>query len=82
MIYVVSSKHKIIVSWVQIIHFVAGVTDIFSTSEDAEELKHAWLEWHKAAGAASKGNFTEYVNMYNEAAKLNGNFTVDKHTHI
>ncbi|XP_045527221.1 angiotensin-converting enzyme-like isoform X2 [Pieris brassicae] len=49
-----------------------GVTDIFSSSENAEELKHAWLEWHKAAGAASKSNFTEYVNMYNEAAKLNG----------
>ncbi|XP_022119819.2 angiotensin-converting enzyme [Pieris rapae] len=49
-----------------------GVTDVFSSSENAEELKHAWLEWHKAAGAASKSNFTEYVNMYNEAAKLNG----------
>ncbi|CAH4035597.1 unnamed protein product [Pieris brassicae] len=49
-----------------------GVTDVFSSSENAEELKHTWLEWHKAAGATSKSNFTEYVNMYNEAAKLNG----------
>ncbi|CAK1546002.1 unnamed protein product [Leptosia nina] len=49
-----------------------GVTEIFANSQDADELKHAWLEWHKAAGAASKADFTEYVNMYNEAAKLNG----------
>ncbi|XP_026489175.2 angiotensin-converting enzyme-like isoform X1 [Vanessa tameamea] len=48
------------------------ITNIFAQSEDPEELKHTWLEWHKAAGAASKNNFTEYVNMYNEAAKLNG----------
>lgn len=51
---------------------ILDVTDIFAKSEDPEELKHAWLEWHKAAGAASKGNFTEYVLMENEAAKLNG----------
>ncbi|CAH0729159.1 unnamed protein product, partial [Brenthis ino] len=48
------------------------VTNVFSTSDDPEELKYTWLEWHKVAGAASKGNFTEYVNMNNEAAKLNG----------
>ncbi|XP_072939894.1 angiotensin-converting enzyme-like isoform X2 [Epargyreus clarus] len=54
------------------LHVEPEVTDIFTTSEDPEELKYTWLEWHKAAGAASKGNFTEYVQMDNEAAKLNG----------
>ncbi|XP_050664351.1 angiotensin-converting enzyme-like isoform X2 [Leptidea sinapis] len=49
-----------------------GVTDIFAKSQDPDELKQAWLEWHKSAGAASKSYFTEYVQMYNEAAKLNG----------
>ncbi|CAG4917509.1 unnamed protein product [Colias eurytheme] len=49
-----------------------SVTNIFAKSQDADELKQAWLQWHEAAGAASKGNFTEYVQMYNEAAKLNG----------
>ncbi|KAL0832496.1 hypothetical protein ABMA28_000715 [Loxostege sticticalis] len=58
------------------LHVEPDVTDIFAKSEDPEELKHAWLEWHKAAGAASKGNFTEYVLMENEAAKLNGYDTV------
>ncbi|NP_001036859.1 ecdysteroid-inducible angiotensin-converting enzyme-related gene product precursor [Bombyx mori] len=48
------------------------ITEIFSTSQDPEELKHAWVEWHNAAGATAKKNFTDYVNLYNEAAKLNG----------
>ncbi|KAG6454446.1 hypothetical protein O3G_MSEX008728 [Manduca sexta] len=54
------------------LHVEPDVTEIFANSNDAEELKYAWVEWHKAAGAPSKGNFTEYVQMDNEAAKLNG----------
>ncbi|CAB3255880.1 unnamed protein product [Arctia plantaginis] len=54
------------------LHVEPEVTNIFATSNNADELKHTWLEWHKAAGAVSRGNFTEYVAMYNEAAKLNG----------
>ncbi|GBP18260.1 Angiotensin-converting enzyme [Eumeta japonica] len=51
---------------------LSEITNIFATSQDPEELKYAWLEWHRVAGAASKGNFTEYVQLNNEAAKLNG----------
>ncbi|CAB3239253.1 unnamed protein product [Arctia plantaginis] len=47
------------------------ITQEFSMSQDPEELKHYWVEWHKAAGAKARHNFTEYVNLYNEAAKLN-----------
>nr|XP_049694506.1 angiotensin-converting enzyme isoform X2 [Helicoverpa armigera] len=54
------------------LHVEPEVTNIFATSNDPEELKYTWLEWHRVAGAASKGNFTEYVAMDNEAAKLNG----------
>ncbi|XP_059056714.1 angiotensin-converting enzyme-like [Achroia grisella] len=54
------------------LHVEPDVTDIFANSEDPEELKYTWLEWHKAAGAPSRGNFTEYIQMDNEAAKLNG----------
>ncbi|CAG9795380.1 unnamed protein product [Diatraea saccharalis] len=54
------------------LHVEPEVTDIFANSEDPEELKYTWIEWHKAAGAPSRGNFTEYVEMDNEAAKLNG----------
>ncbi|XP_052750785.1 angiotensin-converting enzyme-like isoform X2 [Galleria mellonella] len=54
------------------LHVEPDVTDIFANSEDPEELKYTWLEWHKAAGAPSRGNFTEYIQLDNEAAKLNG----------
>ncbi|XP_041970579.1 angiotensin-converting enzyme-like [Aricia agestis] len=54
------------------LHVEPEVTNIFASSNDAEELKYTWLEWHKAAGAPSRQDFTEYVQMDNEAAKLNG----------
>ncbi|XP_022825182.1 angiotensin-converting enzyme-like isoform X1 [Spodoptera litura] len=47
------------------------ITDLFAKSQDPEELKHLWVEWHKEAGAKARNNFTEYVGLYNEAAKLN-----------
>ncbi|KAL4710799.1 hypothetical protein ACJJTC_009348 [Scirpophaga incertulas] len=48
------------------------IVEIFTKSEDPEELKYTWLEWHKVAGAKARNNFTRYVELYNEAAKLNG----------
>ncbi|CAH2105253.1 unnamed protein product [Euphydryas editha] len=48
------------------------ITEIFAKSQDPEELKHAWLQWHDAAGAPARHNFTQYVQLENEAAKLNG----------
>ncbi|KAG7307995.1 hypothetical protein JYU34_006623 [Plutella xylostella] len=47
------------------------ITEIFSKSQDPEELKHAWVQWHRAAGAPARDNFTEYVQLDNEAAQLN-----------
>ncbi|KAI5646416.1 angiotensin-converting enzyme domain-containing protein [Phthorimaea operculella] len=47
------------------------ITEIFATSQDPEELKHVWIEWHKAAGARVRDNFTQYVQLDNEAAILN-----------
>lgn len=52
--------------------FFSDVTEIFAKSQDPEELKQIWQEWHAVAGAKAKHNFTEYVELYNEAAKLNG----------
>ncbi|XP_037962617.2 angiotensin-converting enzyme isoform X2 [Plutella xylostella] len=54
------------------LHVEPEVTNIFAKSQDPEELKYTWLEWHKAAGAPSKHYFTEYVTLNNEAAKMNG----------
>lgn len=53
---------------------ISDVTDIFANSEDSEELKHTWLEWYKASGAPSRRDYMEYVQMSNEAAKLNGKY--------
>ncbi|XP_044735585.1 angiotensin-converting enzyme-like [Chrysoperla carnea] len=47
------------------------ITHILSTSNNAEELKHAWVEWRKNSGDKSKALFKEYVNLVNEAARLN-----------
>lgn len=47
------------------------ITEAFTQSQDPDELKHYWVEWHKAAGAPARSNFTEYVTLYNEAAELN-----------
>lgn len=51
---------------------ISDITEIFAKSLDPEELKHTWVEWHKTAGAKARANFTQYVQLYNEAAKLNG----------
>lgn len=51
---------------------ITEITDIFTKSQNPEELKHYWVEWHKAAGARARQNFTTYVQIDNEAAKLNG----------
>lgn len=51
---------------------ISDITDIFAKSQNPEELKHYWVEWHKVAGAKVRDNFTTYVRIDNEAAKLNG----------
>ncbi|XP_073942653.1 angiotensin-converting enzyme-like isoform X3 [Choristoneura fumiferana] len=48
------------------------ITEIFAHSQNVSELEHTWIEWHKAAGTRAKDNFTQYVTLNNEAAKLNG----------
>lgn len=60
--------------------FHTDITEIFAKSQDPEELKHTWLQWHDAAGAPARNNFTQYVQLDNEAAKLNGNDTATDKT--
>ncbi|ENN74047.1 hypothetical protein YQE_09338, partial [Dendroctonus ponderosae] len=50
------------------------LTQILSTSKDPEELKHVWLGWRNAVGAKCRGLYKQYVDLSNDAAKLN-NFT-------
>ncbi|XP_008198828.3 angiotensin-converting enzyme-like [Tribolium castaneum] len=50
------------------------LTQILATSRNEEELRHVWVEWRNAVGPHCKVLFEEYVDLANEAARLN-NFT-------
>uniref|UniRef100_A0A6M2E0U0 Angiotensin-converting enzyme n=1 Tax=Xenopsylla cheopis TaxID=163159 RepID=A0A6M2E0U0_XENCH len=50
------------------------ITEIFSKSRDPEELKYVWEQWRKVAGAPVRELYTEYVQLKNEASRLN-NYT-------
>lgn len=47
------------------------LTHILATSRDPEELKHVWLEWRNYIGPKCRGLYKEYVDLSNEAARLN-----------
>ncbi|KAL1500872.1 hypothetical protein ABEB36_006297 [Hypothenemus hampei] len=50
------------------------LTNILATSRDPEELKYVWAEWRNAIGPKCRALYAEYVQLSNEAARLN-NFT-------
>ncbi|RZC37377.1 Peptidase M2 domain containing protein, partial [Asbolus verrucosus] len=47
------------------------LTNIFANSRNPDELTHAWINWRKAVGPRCKNLFKEYVELSNEAARLN-----------
>ncbi|XP_074039099.1 angiotensin-converting enzyme [Leptinotarsa decemlineata] len=50
------------------------MTNILTNSRDPQELSHVWVQWRNNVGPKCKNLYVEYVNLSNEAAKLN-NFT-------
>ncbi|XP_037038832.1 angiotensin-converting enzyme-like [Bradysia coprophila] len=50
------------------------IESIFAESQNPEELKYYWEQWYNLAGTRTKKDFTTYVRLKNEAARLN-NFT-------
>ena len=48
------------------------LTEILVKSRDYDELKHVWSDWRAVSGRKMKSQFVEYVNLSNEAARLNG----------
>lgn len=54
--------------------FNLELTEILTKSRDPEELKHVWVQWRNAVGPKVKTMFQEYVQLSNDAARLN-NFT-------
>ena len=43
-----------------------------ATSNDADELTFSWKEWHEKTGRPLRSKFIRYVELSNEAARLNG----------
>ena len=48
------------------------LSETMRKSRDPEELKYYWEQWREVSGKQIKEMYSEYVDMYNEAAKLNG----------
>jgi len=46
-----------------------------SSSRDWDELVWAWRGWRDATGRKMKKNYTDFANLMNKAAKMNGNVT-------
>nr|CAD7402923.1 unnamed protein product [Timema poppensis] len=44
---------------------------VLASSQNPEELKHAWLEWHRVSGQRMRSLYAEYVELSNMAARLN-----------
>lgn len=49
-----------------------GIRDILAHSRDYDELLHVWNEWRRVAGKPMKTKFLRYVELLNEAARMNG----------
>ena len=48
------------------------LTEILAESRDPEELKYYWEQWREKSGAEIREMYGEYVDLYNQAAALNG----------
>lgn len=48
------------------------ITHVMATSTNYDELKYTWTQWFDRAGAPMREDFKQYVEIVNEAAKLNG----------
>jgi len=52
--------------------FNADVKHIMATSRDWEELTWAWREWRSQTGRKMKNKYSEFVEIHNKAARVNG----------
>jgi peptidyl-dipeptidase A len=50
------------------------ITKVMTESTNFDELKYTWEEWREKSGKLMRNDYKTYVNLANEAAKLNGNF--------
>ena len=48
------------------------VTRLMANSRNNLELIHVWREWHDKTGPPLKNKFMRYVQIANQAARMNG----------
>lgn len=50
------------------------VRRLMAHSRNIEELGHVWKEWHDKTGPPMKNKFMRYVQLANQASRMNGKF--------
>lgn len=50
------------------------VFQLMAHSRNPEELTHIWREWHDKTGPSMKNKFMRYIQLANQAARLNGKY--------
>lgn len=48
------------------------VQKTMANSKNSAELLHIWKEWHDKTGPVLKNRFMRYVDLANQAARMNG----------
>eukprot|EP00095_Tigriopus_kingsejongensis_P010159 maker-scaffold575_size133042-snap-gene-0.38 protein:Tk10159 transcript:maker-scaffold575_size133042-snap-gene-0.38-mRNA-1 annotation:"hypothetical protein DAPPUDRAFT_304127" len=56
----------------QLLSIEPDLTSIFANSDDPDELEYYWVEWRRMTGKKIRDLYPEYVELTNEAARLNG----------
>lgn len=54
---------------------VSDIEAIMASSHDWDELTYVWEEWRDKTGKLMRDNFTRFVELSNEAAILDGQFS-------
>ena len=55
-----------------LLSFSPDVKNIITTSRDPEELQYYWEQWREQTGEKYLDQYKQYIDLYNEAAELNG----------
>jgi hypothetical protein len=65
--------HIIHVSIKLLLNYLIELTRILAKSRDYDELLHVWKSWRDRTGKPMRSKYMRFVELTNEAARLNGN---------
>jgi hypothetical protein len=55
------------------------ISSVMSKSENFDELKWTWEQWHEKSGKSMRDGYKKYVDLNNKAAKADGNYSLLDH---